>query len=229
MSRIVSIIPLLKDTCSSRPHLMSDSHPRRFSKKLDSLDRLLDECWNQLEEAARSAKHGWHLPVLGSIEGERARTRMVVLRGVDVDSRTIWCHTDRRSTKISDVEKQPAVSWLFYDSEDRVQLSVHARAMVHTRDAIAESAWESSRVESLRCYLAPDSPGELSSEPTVNLPAELIERPPSAEEAAAGRDNFAVIQTEVESLELLYLQQSGNVRARFWWAGDAWAKSWVTP
>lgn len=209
--------------------LMPDLPPRRFSETLDSLDGILAESWAQLAAATTTAAHGWHLPVVSTIENGHPRGRMVVLRGADAATRTIWFHTDARSSKIAEMQSERQTSWLFYDSESRVQLSLHALATVHTDDEVAQAAWDASRLESLRCYLAPERPGKLSEEPTVNIPQELLKRPPTADEATAGRANFAVVRTEVTSLELLYLKQSGNVRARFTWADDQWVGSWVAP
>lgn len=208
---------------------MPDLPPRRFSEKLDSLDGILAESWTQLAAATATASHGWHLPVVSTIENGHPRGRMVVLRGADAATRTIWFHTDARSSKIEEMQAERQTSWLFYDSENRVQLSLHALATVHTDDDVAQAAWDASRLESLRCYLAPERPGKLSEEPTVNLPLDLIKRPPTDLEAAEGRENFAVVRAEVTSLDFLYLKQSGNVRAQFTWADNEWTSSWVTP
>lgn len=200
-----------------------------FLASLGSLDALYETAWSALEAAADSPEHCWNKPVLSTVDDGRPRGRTIVIRGVDRSTRVIWFHTDARSSKLTEIAAQPEVAWTFYDLETRVQATLHATASIHVDDAIADAGWQASRVESLRCYLAPEPPGQMREEPTVNLPDSVLDRIPSTEEVTAGRDCFAVVQTVVTSLEILILQRSGNLRARYTWTGNAWQKNWVTP
>ena len=66
----------------------------------------------------------------------------------------------------------------------------------------------------LPAALAPSTP---ASSPTPPQPLEC------------GFENFAVIDCQVESVDWLYLQHSGHLRARYTWQDDQWQSSWLAP
>lgn len=213
---------------------MSDSNPQRtllpFEQCLDRLETLHTCIWDHLEKAAQQPQHGWHLPIVGSAgRGDEYSLRTVVLRAADRYARTIVCHTDLRSPKIQQLRTNPRLNWLFYDRERRVQLRVLTTATIHTDDAIAHKNWENLRLESQRCYLAPLPPGTAITSPNVNLPEQLRDRPPTREEALAGRSNFAVVAGNVTSMDFLWLNQRGNLRAAFENPDDEFHASWIAP
>ena len=181
--------------------------------------------------AATSSRHGWHLPVIGTVDAKsRAAMRTGVLRAADQQRGQLTCHTDRRSLKVEHLLRNPALTWLFYDASIRVQLSIVIQATVHTEDELADHRWKLSRLESRRCYLAPLPPGLPSESLTVNLPENLQDRPPSEAEAAAGRENFAVIHAGVQTMNFLWLNHRGNVRSCFNLQEDGGGEaSWLTP
>ena len=210
-----------------------DSPPRPFAWLADEespdLSRLMAEVCDALQTAADKAAHGFHLPVLATYDAalERPACRTVVLRTFDEDAMAVQCHTDVRTPKVAHLRETPAASWTFYDRDARVQLVAEGRTTVHTGDAVAEVAWDASRLESLRCYLAPKPPGESMTARAYNLPPDLVDEVPTANEARAGRKNFAVIRTELEVLELLLLKHQGNLRVMFRRDADGWSQSWV--
>ena len=194
-----------------------------------SLDRAREEMFEMLAVGASKASHGFHLPVVATFDAADGRPscRTVVLRHFDAGGPLVQCHTDARSPKVAEVRGTPAASWTFYDRESRVQVVAEGAASVHTNDAVADAAWDRSRTESLRCYLAPKTPGERVSLPDPNLPEDLIGKVPSEERAAEGRGNFAVVRTLVTRFDLLILKSTGNVRAEFVREGGGWSQSWI--
>lgn len=209
---------------------MVESEQRDFADVLDSLDGIHCKIWTNLQLAANTVRHGWYLPVLGTASNGLPELRTVVLRGVNYAQRQLLCHTDRRSPKVGSIGANPNVSWLFYDAESRVQLRVRSTATLHFDDHPAESCWQGSRLESRRCYLAPEAPGLTKAHQTVNLPDDLRERPPTEDEADRGRSNFAAIVATVRVIDWLCLRSTGNLAARFVFDADGLAEStWLTP
>ena len=195
------------------------------------LDAVRRDLFAELDRGAASSSRGFHLPVISTVDAARsqAAARTVVLRGFDAEAGTLRCHTDLRSPKVDELRGTPHACWVFYDRGSRTQVVAEGRTTVHTDDAVADAAWAGSRTESLRCYLAPHPPGEESGDRTVNLPPDLTDRRPTPEEAAAGRENFAVLQTTVGRFDLLYLTRNGNFRAEWHRDGSDWRGNWVMP
>ena len=198
---------------------------------MDVLQPILDQLWSELQEAARTRHHGFHLPVLTTSDSSGSPdARVVVLRRIEVADRLISCHTDRRAPKVVQIAATPAVQWLFYDFDRRTQLRIRARAEVLTEGALFEEAWAGSSVESRRCYLAPHAPGAMTPGPSPNLPETHLTRSPTPEESEVGRDQFAVVRTVAHQIDWLHLASDGHRRARFdWTEGDGWTGQWLAP
>ena len=178
------------------------------------LDRLRETIWAELQTAADSARHGWHLPMVAT-GGTQPHNRTVVLRDVDIESRSLAFHTDVRSPKVTQIRVTPHVCFCFYDATHRVQLVADAAASVHTDDEIADAGWERSTAASRRCYLAPAAPGDVIAKPKANLPDAFVGKLPAIEQTLPGRENFAVVAARVQRLDFLYLSHEGNLRAEF--------------
>jgi len=207
----------------------------------DAARSLYTTAWGELAAAQASAKHGWHLPVLGTASarsaGPKAELRTVVLRWVNQDHRSIGCHTDRRSLKVNDIQESGEATWLFYDADRKLQLRVSGPTVAEHDTPRADERWAESNLSSRRCYLAPHAPsapaGEALSEPPPNLPEAVQGRVPTEEESNPGRANFAIIATTLTRLEILSLAHDGHERLAVHWPGVApdaeprWA--WLMP
>lgn len=191
-------------------------------------DQIVANAWAELARAVVDRKHVWHTPTLVSVGLDGAPVaRTVVMRFACGEGADIRCHTDRRSPKIAEILRDPRVAWHFYAPELKLQLRMKARASVHTDDALAEAAWAHATLSSRRCYLAPRAPGAVCSEPSPNLPAQLVGRVPTLEESLAGRANFAVISTVVHEIDWLWLASDGHRRARFTRRESRWIGEWI--
>ena len=201
----------------------SDDEPR--------LGVVLDEIWTLLEEGVTDRRHGFHTPVAATMrEGAGAALRTVVLRHVDRESRCLHFHTDIRSTKISDLKKDPRISFLFYDRGAQTQLRVDAVATISHENEVAAEAWKKLTPDCRREYLASEHPGKPSAWPTSGLAPELQDRDPTMEESEKGYPEFAVISASFNHLEWLYVCHEGHRRARFDWSKDGELDTtWLVP
>lgn len=191
---------------------------------------ILEHIWAMLSQGVNQASDPFHTPVLGTSSAGGCNLRTVVLREVETAERLLLCHTDARSPKFHEIQKNPQVSWLFYNSQEKVQLRIAGIATLHTHDARADRQWCASKLSSRRCYCAITGPGTAQNEPNSGLPEGLQERPPSEEESEQlGRQHFAVIVCQVMTIDWLYLQARGHQRAQFSWQGDHFNATWVTP
>lgn len=187
------------------------------------------EIWQNLHRSANDKDSGWRLGNLGTSNEGLVRQRIVVLRKVAPDLRTIFAHTDVRSAKIETITSNSNCSWLFYDLKHQVQLHLSGTTQIHTVDNVAETMWQEEAESSLRGYLGHLAPGTLTEEPEHNLPDMFRDRLPDRQELTAARKNFAVLQCRVTSAEIVVLNRSGNLRAYFDYSADTPQMSWMAP
>lgn len=187
---------------------------------------ILDRVWQDLERGAKDAHHPFHTMTLATLTAKGPEARVVVLRRVDAGERTIRFHTDVRAPKVAEIRADGRVSVVFYDAPGKVQIRLSGMATVHTQDAVAEQAWEASRLSSRRCYLVEEAPGTPVERPGEEIPEHLRKRIPTLEESLPGYANFSVVEIEVTRIEWLWLYSEGHHRARFEWEG-AWQGMWV--
>jgi pyridoxamine 5'-phosphate oxidase len=195
------------------------------------LRRVVSGLWDELVRGADDRHHGFHVPALCTVGLDGAPVaRSVVLRRVLADSREIVCHTDLRSAKVGEIARDPRVCWHFYAPERKLQLRVSAVAEFISTGPRAEEGWSRSTLSSRRCYLAPRAPGSSCEVPSPNLPAGILDRRPTEDEAAAGRVNFGVVVTRATAIDWLLLASEGHQRARFEWSdAQGWSGQWIEP
>lgn len=197
----------------------------------DDLRSILADCWRELADATADRRHGFHVPALCTIGVDGAPVaRSVVLRRIDADACAIQCHTDARSAKVAEIERDARVTWLFYAPERKLQLRIAAEARFIAAGPRVDDAWAASTLPSRRCYLAPRAPGSLCDAPSANLPEDVLDRRPTEEETVPGRANFGIVLTHARSIDWLHLASEGHCRARFVRSEQGgWSGSWIEP
>ncbi|MDX1699435.1 MAG: pyridoxamine 5'-phosphate oxidase family protein [Melioribacteraceae bacterium] len=180
-----------------------------------NLDQIYKDIWDLLSIGAQKAKSDYHLGYLATSDGSNPRIRTVVLRKVLRDQKSLIIHTDYRSKKVEEIEKNPNVSILFYSKEDKIQIRLEGKASLYTEGELFEIQWEESRPLSRRCYLIQPGPGSITNEPSSGIPYDLKDRAPTEEESEPGKANFCIIKINAESIEWLNLHSSGHIRAKF--------------
>ncbi|MAT13952.1 MAG: hypothetical protein CMJ46_01625 [Planctomyces sp.] len=218
-------------TCFTSLRASRDPTRRAFAiDDLHSLDQILADVFDELEHAPSQPDHPWRLPVLGTTGSHGCELRTVVLRKFAPAQLALYCHTDLRSPKVAQLQQHPRTSWLFYHPGRRVQVRVTGITQLHQGDALANEFWNASAPASLNLYRALRAPGTIEAAPSSNLPPELAGRPLTREEVEPGRQLFVLIETTLQSIDWLRIDQSGSLRALFKW--DAEGKrtaNWVAP
>ena len=201
-----------------------------MTSNIPSLETLHETVWSVLQNATASRKHPFHTPAIANVSSGIPSARTVVLRHADPEERTLTFHTDTRSQKIIDLERDPQLQWLFYDPHAGTQLGITTVATVHKDDDIANQAWADSPLFSRRCYLSRYAPGAPLDAPESGIPVEFESRRPTESETASARPNFAVVRCRALTLHWLLLRATGNLAAtiRYGESGDVDAR-WVAP
>lgn len=190
------------------------------------LDRTLDQVWQAVGRGVADRRHGFHWPVLCTVSEGVAEGRVVVLRGSQRDQRTLWFHTDRRSSKVDQLD---GLSWVFYDPRAQLQLRVHGATGL-ADEATTQREWSRLPVTSRRTYLVDPAPGTvLDSTYASGMPAWLGDGAPTVAQSESGRASFAVVVTTATRLESLRLARTGHERAAFVWGPTGWRGTWLVP
>ncbi|HAI58282.1 MAG TPA: pyridoxamine 5'-phosphate oxidase [Xanthomonadaceae bacterium] len=189
---------------------------------------LLEEVWRLLADGQRLRQSPFHQAVLATSTARGPSARYVVLRQVDRERGMLGFHTDRRSDKWTEIERDPRVALCFHGHN--VQVRVEGRAILHHDDAVADLAWKRTGLMSRRCYLADPAPGTVTPKPTSGLPAHLSKDRPNEAESAGGRVNFGVVIVPLQRIEWLHLAFEGHRRARLARTGAGpWRGEWLVP
>ncbi len=188
---------------------------------------LADESWTRLREAADSPLHPMRLLNLATIAGDGTPdARLMVLRGANRGRGRIWFYTDRRSEKVGHLRERPAVCAVAYDPEDRVQLRIRGTALIHESSPLAEEHWTHTSTVIRWLFASPDAPGLPLRQPDPRLMSMKQAMNAGIEETA--RDNFAVVETDVKSIEWLQVTDDQQRRA-IMHAATAWAVQPLAP
>jgi pyridoxine/pyridoxamine 5'-phosphate oxidase len=192
-------------------------------------EEVLRKAFDALETGARNRRHAFHQPVFSTMGEIGPESRMVVLRRFWNEPPRLAFHTHVGSPKISDIERNPNVSWVFYDDEAKFQVRVHGIASVHRDDGLADEQWNKTNPFPRRCYVG-EAPGRESDEPVSGLPDYVQDTTSDFGTLEEGRPNFVVVSSTIESMDCLELDARGHRRCRFRWdGGNLKDHSWLTP
>lgn len=171
--------------------------------------------FRRLAQAAVSSEDPFRTPVLATVgvDGMPA-LRHVVLREVQAADARLTAWTDARSAKCADIAASGHVAWLFWDPVRRLQVRLSGRAEILRHGPRCEATWAGISTTRRREYLAIVAPGAI-------LAADDPDR--------AAAPAFAILDSWVQSADLLQLDRRGHRRARLMRAADGWTGDWVEP
>ncbi|MBP6972591.1 MAG: hypothetical protein KBB67_05900 [Syntrophorhabdus sp.] len=95
-----------------------------FGKKkhITMFDEVLESSWKLLHEGFQSFRSPLHHAALTTIDGDKPRAQLFILREFSEKNRIFICHCDIRSCKVLQIRDNRNVSRLFYDSEKWLQV-----------------------------------------------------------------------------------------------------------
>jgi len=192
---------------------------------------LEKDCWMRLLNGAVKSKDAMHLMSIATKEGDEIGLRTVVLRSAKPTAKKLFFHTDGRSRKCEDLEKDPGVSVLLYDDGAKIQVSIRGEAVLHSGNSLAKEAWDKTPVGARRSYLSLQPPSGKASAANAGLPDYFEERDPTPEESEEGWKNFVVVELQVYKIDWLWLNAKGQRRALFEYnkEGTVMELNWLVP
>lgn len=198
----------------------------------DDLDLSFEQAWDIIQNGLKDRHSPAHAPVVGTVDELGApQLRVMILRDICRDTRTLRFNTDARSHKIMQMRANDTTSILIYDAAAKVQLRLSGKAQIIVEGDIADAAWSQSTPFARRCYMAEASPGSEVLAPSSGLPEWIEGRQPSEVQLVDARPNFATLLFQANQLEWLYLANAGHRRARWTWdaAQALWSGRWLIP
>ena len=189
---------------------------------------LWQRAWDQLIRAQHDKKHRFRTAVISTVTPDRKpRARNVVLRSVDAVNKSIRFYTDCRSAKMTDLADQPITNWLFWDSKSQLQIT--ASGISHRLSAEVEaSLFAQLPKHGRKSYATKDAPGTYLAEIGDGLPLNWESISLAATDFAAA--NFCVIETSIDTVEILYLARAGHRRLKAMRQIDhTWRLEWIVP
>ncbi len=158
----------------------------------NDLDASFAEAWNVVAAGVPDRNSPAHTPTVGTVDANGTpQLRIMILRAVSRDSRSLRFHTDARSDKITQLQHKAAASVLFYDPAAKAQIRLSGRAHIAAQGDVADIAWSGSTPFARRCYMAEAAPGTPIAQPSSGLPEWIEGKQPEEEQLADYRGNFA--------------------------------------
>jgi pyridoxamine 5'-phosphate oxidase len=187
--------------------------------------------WKKLLNGSIKKKNGFRTICVGTVsENNVASMRIVVNRKVDEIKKIIYFHTDNRSRKFHDLQKDNRISLLFYDARQKIQIVIKAYTKLHTNNELSHEKWQATSAQARLGYMTILPPNTKSFTTTLGYEERFSEVKPTDAESNSYKNNFAVIACEVYELEFLYLDFHGNSKANFYYKNGVLADSfWVIP
>ena len=192
-----------------------------------NLNELEQDCWNRLVTGAIKSRNPFHTPCVATLSKGEVSMRTVVLRKALPEERELRFHTDVRSIKWDDLMINPAISALFYDADERVQLRIKGMAELHHENNITAKAWETTTLSSRKCYLTLHSPSSFTDLSTSGLSKDIEQEKFTLSESEVGYANFGIVSIRVQSIDWLWLNHSGHRRAFFDYEKESY--QWMIP
>ena len=193
-------------------------------RKKESLDLALENALNKLKRAVKKRNDDFHLLNVVTVDDQnKPNTRNVVLRDFSFENLTIRFHTDKRSSKIKDIKINKSICLIGYDKKAKLQIRIDADAYSINDKEILEDIWKKMYPMSRECYRVSKSPGEkIESLNEVTFDED-------DETNLIGFDNFAAIQCDIKTIEVLYLSHINHIRAKYTKIDGILKGEWIIP
>lgn len=198
----------------------------------NDLSLSLAEAQRLIEPGATDRRSEAHCPSVATLDANGLPSqRVMILRHVAWAARKLRFHTDARSAKTQTLPERNAASVLFYLPEAKIQLRLNGTISIAKVGDEIDQAWNNATLFARRAYMAIDAPGSSVDQPVSGLPAYIEGRQPTENDITPARENFALLHVEFDTVEWLYLANSGHRRARWCWNESAahWTGNWLIP
>ena len=201
---------------------MSDIY--KSIRENDDLDLALNHALTKIRTAIEGRDDDLHILNLVTIDKKNIpNTRNIVIRDFSEKKLTIRFHTDKRSSKISDIQNNNKISLLGYERKDKLQIRFDTEATILDSDEFLLDIWKSMYPMSRECYRVIESPGsKIKSLEDIKFEEE-------DDQGLNGFENFVAVSCDIQSIEVLYLHHAGHLRASYINNNGKLNGEWIVP
>lgn len=185
-----------------------------------SPNKVIDNLKIVFQKAAVNTRHELRFFSVATYdrENQTPQSRMVVLRKF-LPNWTMRFYTDFRSGKVTQIQKHPFVSFLFWNPKERYQVRVRATATIHYQNKISEKEWVHVDKEARKAYknaLAPGTP---------------ISGPDEGQNLKNDNHYFSVVDAEPILINILQLNRRDHLTMKFVRDSneEKWKGTWIAP
>lgn len=173
----------------------------------------------QLNQAPDDPGHAFRYVNLATVTADNVPSqRTVVLREFDQEEHILTIFTDARSNKVRQIRNNDSISLLFYDHDEKLQLTIQGQASLITEGDKKMEYWYSSGSKGAHSYTSVKSPGE------------IIETPDEAYDwNLDSAEYFCVIEIKAEHMEFLQLSGHRHLRSSQFFSEGSWKQHWIAP
>jgi len=175
-----------------------------------------NETWRELKAGTLEEGHPFKVCSMATFETpEFIKQRIVNLREITPDKNLLF-YTDSRSSKITQIDKNPNASVLFYDHRIKLQVIIRGILKIHSNDELWQDHCIKIEGRSINDYNTLYPPGKKINNPLAVKRTQEI--------------NFAVLELLPQNIEYLKLRDEPNrIRAVFTKENEEWIKTFVIP
>lgn len=176
---------------------------------------ILDKVKIELINGYAKKRHPFRYFTLSTIHNNSPRQRTVVLRKL-LDDFTVLFYTDKRSTKIEDLELNNSVSALFYHPKKLLQVQVSGKVKFITDQAELSNFYKNIPENSRKDYITSKSPGSNISNPD-NI------------EYLTDENYFVAVKIIPDTIEILQLKRPNHIRIKYTKQDNSWNEQFLVP
>ena len=196
----------------------------------ENTQEIFEDIKKNLTRGVKDRKHAFHTPIISNVDAQGGiDSRVVVLRKFDPANLILNFHTDFRSPKVSNLQKNNKSLFVFYDHKLKIQLRIKTTSSINNQNEKAKEMWDKTRLFSRKCYLTLKDPSSVTEFPEDGIPEHLTGKEPSLEESEQGYKNFTVVENKIDEIDWLYLEISGHRRLKLKFINNEPEYEWLIP
>lgn len=182
---------------------------------MQSLKVIQQGIWQQFIDAQNDRNHPFRLGAFATVGGNSANLRTIVIRKVIPENSALWFYTDYRSPKVQEIQTNPNIAWLFYDTIERTQVRLYGITELLRNTSINHYIWQQLPEHSKMDYLTQNAPGTIKEDSKTDL----LDR--------EGAKNFCIVKTNIHRIDWLQLGRKEHSRASFELIDGVWEGKWL--
>lgn len=196
----------------------------------NDLDLTLNYIMTECSIATKHHKHELRQLFLSTFGEKYPELRTLVFRRQNLKEGLLVFHTDQRSKKFIELQKNPNASLMGYNHSKKYQIRFRGEVTFHRQDAVAKSDWNNLSASSQRTYLTQFSPGEVCLAPSSGFDQNFDDSMTDNKKSELGLQRFVVCDFKVLQIEWLYLNPEGHRRVLYTRDENSnWSGQWLQP